>query len=428
MSARRVVTFFGLVLCIAGCTDDDSSTDQNASTAEAGSGGHAGGGHDLAEAGKPASAGKSGSAGAASTSTSTSSDTDYSKPETWLCRPGHNDACAVDLTTTVVSADGSLAQEKFEAAADAPIDCFYVYPTVSLDMTANSDLEAGPEEKSVVRAQFARFASQCRLFAPMYRQVTLTSLRASIAGMPTTADRTLGIKDVTAAWKYYLEHDNNGRGVVFVGHSQGSSVLIQLLKDQLDKDTLDKRFITAIIGGMNVLVPKDKLVGGSFKNIPVCKSAEELGCVLTFASFREATPPSETTMFASSTDKSLVAACTNPAAMGGGPAELHSYLTTGGPGASSKPMGDWVTGKKIETPFVSVPGLITGECKFGHTGSYLSIKVNADPKDPRADEITGDVLTNGEITADWGLHLIDMHVAMGNLIDVVKAKAAAHKR
>ncbi len=36
---------------------------------------------------------------------------DYSKPEAWLCRPGLNaaqDACAVDLTTTVVTEDGRL--------------------------------------------------------------------------------------------------------------------------------------------------------------------------------------------------------------------------------------------------------------------------------------------------------------------------------
>ena len=29
---------------------------------------------------------------------------DYSTPETWLCRPGKaNDACSVDLTTTVIA-------------------------------------------------------------------------------------------------------------------------------------------------------------------------------------------------------------------------------------------------------------------------------------------------------------------------------------
>ena len=34
---------------------------------------------------------------------------DYAKPATWLCWPGKaGDACAVDLTTTVVKADGSM--------------------------------------------------------------------------------------------------------------------------------------------------------------------------------------------------------------------------------------------------------------------------------------------------------------------------------
>src|SRR5690242_11978446 len=63
---------------------------------------------------------------------------DYSKGENWLCRPGRQDACAVDLTTTVVAADGKLTEEKWTANPKAPIDCFYVYPTVSNDPTPNS--------------------------------------------------------------------------------------------------------------------------------------------------------------------------------------------------------------------------------------------------------------------------------------------------
>ena len=89
---------------------------------------------------------------------------------------------------------------------------------------------AGPEELSVIRAQFARFGSQCRVYAPLYRQVTLTALRAFMAGRPTTADRLLPYNDVLDAWNYYLEHDNNGRGVVLIGHSQGSFVLMDLIK------------------------------------------------------------------------------------------------------------------------------------------------------------------------------------------------------
>jgi hypothetical protein len=159
---------------------------------------------------------------------------DYSKAETWLCRPGRQDACAADLTTTVVAANGKLTEERWSANPKAPIDCFYVYPTVSNDPTPNSDMNAGPEERSVVQHQFARFGSQCRPYAPLYRQVTLTALRANLSGRPMAPDRALGYKDALDAWKYYLEHDNQGRGVVLIGHSQGSGVLTQLIKNEID--------------------------------------------------------------------------------------------------------------------------------------------------------------------------------------------------
>ena len=104
---------------------------------------------------------------------------DYSKPESWLCRPGRtDDACAIDLTTTVVAADGAMTKETWTGNPKAAIDCFYVYPTVSADQGELSDMVAGNEERNVIRQQFARFGSQCRTFAPLYRQVTLGGLRA----------------------------------------------------------------------------------------------------------------------------------------------------------------------------------------------------------------------------------------------------------
>ena len=65
---------------------------------------------------------------------------DYSDPAHWICRPGRPDACAANLDATIIAADGSMTREAFHADPDAPIDCFYVYPTVSHEPTGNADL------------------------------------------------------------------------------------------------------------------------------------------------------------------------------------------------------------------------------------------------------------------------------------------------
>ena len=353
---------------------------------------------------------------------------DYSDGKTWLCRPGRQDACAVDLTTTVVAADGKLTVEKWSSNPKAAIDCFYVYPTVSNDQTPNSDMNAGPEELSVIRAQFARFGSECRVFAPLYRQVTLTALRAGIAGRPMTVDRALGYNDVVDAWKYYLDHDNQGRGVVLIGHSQGSGVLTQLIRNEIDGKPVQERLISALLLGTSVSVPKGKDVGGAFKQLPVCRSASQTGCVIAYASFRANVPPPANTRFGRVRDEGMTAVCVNPAALGGGSGALHSYLSSAGRGnGSSAEPRPWVTpAAPINTPFVSVPGLLTAECVSNDKGSYLSVTVNGNPADPRTDDIAGDVVTGGQVQADWGLHLIDVNLAMGNLINVVRQQSKAY--
>lgn len=355
---------------------------------------------------------------------------DYSKSESWLCRPGGHDACAVDLTTTIVASSGKLSREKWAASPKAPIDCFYVYPTVSNDLTANSDMVAGPEELGVIRAQFARFGSQCRVYAPLYRQVTLSALRAFMAGRPTAADRALTYNDVLDAWNYYLEHDNHGRGVVLIGHSQGSMVLTQLIKNEIDGKPLQSRIISALLLGTSLPVPRGKDVGGAFQHMPLCHSAKQTGCVITYASFRSNAPPPANSRFGRVAGEGMVSGCTNPAALAGGRGSLHAYLGSRRSGVVSSAEAEprpWVSPtQSIETPFVSLPGLLTAECISNEKGSYLAITVHGDPSDPRTDEITGDVVVNGIVLGDWGLHLIDVNLAIGNLVDIVGQQSKAY--
>ena len=347
---------------------------------------------------------------------------DYADASTWLCRPGQQDACAVDLSTTVVGADGSLSVEGWSSDPSAPIDCFYVYPTVSTDQNTNSDMTPDAAELRVIEQQFARFASVCRPYAPSYRQITLAGLMARFSGGDARdLAQGLAYNDVKDAFEHYLEYDNDGRGFVLIGHSQGSYILTRLIRDEIEGHQVQDQMISAFLLGSTVTVAAGQDTGGSFEDIPLCRAAGQTGCVITYVSFRSTAPPPQNTLFGQTLDPALSAACTNPAALRGGNSETHAYLSSGGATiAGQRRTSPWVSsGAAIETPFVSVPGLLSAECTSNEHATYLEITVHGDPSDDRVDDIVGD------ITSQWGLHLVDVNLAMGDLVGIVQEQTAS---
>ncbi|MDR6624276.1 DUF3089 domain-containing protein [Caulobacter segnis] len=353
---------------------------------------------------------------------------DYAKPENWLCLPGRQDACASDQTTTIVEADGKTSIEPFKAAAAPAYDCFYVYPTVSTDSGGNSDMVIDEAERRVVDQQLARFSSKCRVFAPMYRQVTLAALRSVMLGRPSPGDGELAYADVRDAWRWYLTNENNGRGVVLIGHSQGSRILLNLLKAEIDGQPAQKQMISALVLGMNT--PVD--AAGKYGSIPLCTKADQAGCLVTYVSFRATSPPPANSRFGKTDAEGHRSGCVNPAALLAGKASsedtpLHAYLSSKGYGAvAGQPAKPFAEGLTVSTPFVSTPGLLSARCVSDGEFTYLSVKVNADPADPRADDIGGDIAVAGVVLKDWGLHLIDVNLAMGDLVALVDRQAAAY--
>jgi Protein of unknown function (DUF3089) len=361
----------------------------------------------------------------------------YADAKSWLCRPGRTatadrDACDIDMSTTVVAADGTLTRELFKPNANAPVDCFYVYPTISTDQAPNSDMNVDPAEMNVIKQQAARFTSVCKVYAPMYRQISLVGLRRLLAtpGGDPVAFFGNGVQydDVRDAWKYYVEHDNQGRGVVVIGHSQGAYILENLVKNEIEGKPIQAKMVSALILGATLTTPKGKDVGGFFQSIPLCHAANQTGCVINYSAFRATVPPSPTTLYGRSADPALGGSCTNPAALAGGAGELHAYLDTTGQTITNKPpVKPWAEGKTVDTPWVSVPGLLTGKCVTNNDTTYLEVTVNGNPADPRVDEIVGDVApAPSPIGAQWGLHLIDVNLTMGNLIDIVGQQAKAY--
>ena len=354
---------------------------------------------------------------------------DYRQDASWLCRPGRSDACTANQDATVIAADGTRSIETFVADPKPKFDCFYVYPTVSLDPTPNSDMNVGPDEMAVAAFQAARFTRHCRVFAPMYRQVTLSALQALLQGKAATADRAMAYHDVKAAWDDYLKRDNHKRGVVLIGHSQGSNIIKQLLVSAIEGTPAVKLLISAMIPGANVAVPAGQLVGGDLKSTPLCQSGDQTGCVVSYVTFRADAPPPANSRFGSVPQPGMVAACVNPAALGGGTAVTDAYLGARGAGLASLPMGAWTRdAAPVTTPFVKVPGLISAACSATGPFHYLAVTINADPADPRTDTIVGDVVVGGVMLKDWGLHLIDMGVEMGNLVELSDRQARAWKK
>jgi hypothetical protein len=204
-------------------------------------------------------------------------------------------------------------------------------------------------------------------------------------------------------------------------------VLAELVRREIDGKPVQSRLVSALLLGATMSVPKDKDVGGSFQNVPVCRKPGQTGCLVAFSAFRSTVPPPADTRFGKVTDPGLAAVCTNPAALGGGGAPLHAYLSTlGRTITGNAPPKPWVPEQAIETPFVSVPGLLTAQCTSNEHATFLEVTVKGDPSDPRVDDITGDIGVPGKPVASWGLHLIDVNLAMGDLLDLVKQQSKAY--
>jgi hypothetical protein len=270
-----------------------------------------------------------------------------------------------------------------------------------------------------------------RVFAPVYRQTTLTALVGALGGGDPAGEeaRAVAYGDVVDAFKHYIANDNRGRGFVLVGHSQGAGHLAALVAAEIDGEPrLRDRLLSAMLLGASVRVPEGEIVGGDFDNVPLCTAADDLGCVVSYASFRSTSPPPPNSFFGRPRGGEGEAACTNPAALGGGSGPLQPYLPTDGaslPSADGPPpvrppwLADPQRNAAIATKFVTLPGMVDAQCARRDGFSYLELTVHGDPGDGRIDDIGGD------LTPEWGMHLVDVSVAMGNLVDVVEAQAAA---
>jgi len=142
------------------------------------------------------------------------------------------------------------------------VDTFYIYSTVYMGFGEgdtdyatldNAEMLEGSAIEYMAHATVYEDATN--VFMPYYRQASLRfageinkktgSIDAALSG--------IAYDDVTAALDYYFKHYNNGRPFIIAGHSQGSSMLLLVMRKYF-KEHPDyyKRMVAAYPIGFSV--------------------------------------------------------------------------------------------------------------------------------------------------------------------------------
>jgi hypothetical protein len=225
-----------------------------------------------------------------------------------------------------------------------------------------------------------------------------------------------------------MAHYNDGRGIVFIGHSQGAAILIQLLKREVDgRSAVRHRLVSAILLGGNVTVRRGKSVGGDFAHIPACGSSRQTGCVVAYSSFTSR--PTQNSQFGRTTSDAgvrllaphnrshdLRIMCVNPASPAGGTALLDPYLPS--LALAFLPAG---SAPKVQTPWVSFPGEYRARCESSGNATWLQVSRVPGNTDRRP------LLARLRDPA-LGLHILDVNIALGNLVRLVRDEAASYRK
>lgn len=322
----------------------------------------------------------------------------------WLCRPGLPDnPCEIPLDTTLQRSEGAgkVIEPARPAQRRRPVDCFYVYPTVSNQPTPTADKSKDPELRSIAKYQASRFSQHCRVFAPVYRQVTMAGLPIALTG----SGMDVGYADVVQAWKEYLETYNKGRGVILIGHSQGTFMLRRLIAEHVDtrRDVRD-RLVGAFLMGGNVTVAEGRTTGGDFQKVPLCTESGQYGCVVAYSTY--ASDPTPASFFSNNgtAEEGMEVACTDPNVLAGrdGPIGVTIPSEPFAPGSIA--VGIVVTNggppPTAESTWVRPPDRYVGSCQ----------EIN-DVHVFRYDPVAGSRRPN-EFPPTWGTHILDVNLGL----------------
>ncbi|MBM3513273.1 MAG: DUF3089 domain-containing protein [Alphaproteobacteria bacterium] len=201
----------------------------------------------------------------------------YADPANWAALPGPDHVDAADL----VPAGEPVGDRQHEAAADV----FYIHPTTYRGRENwNQDLALKEwndfTDRSVINRQAAIFNGCCRVYAPRYRQAA----SAAIYAKDDSGDkaREVGYADVKAAFRYYIDHFNDGRPFIIAGHSQGSFYIQRLMEEVIDASAIRPQLVAIYAVGVGF---QEGAFTRQYKTIPPCAKPDDTGCLVSWNTF-----------------------------------------------------------------------------------------------------------------------------------------------
>lgn len=198
-------------------------------------------------------------------------------------RPDYDQRAAWAVWPGVASAADTVPSGATPGKASAPgADVFFIHPTTFLGNDAwnarfDADGFTGQQlDETVLANQVSIFNACCRMFAPRYRQATISAFLRPTADSFKAYD--LAYSDVLRAFDHYLQKQNKGRPFVLASHSQGSLHATRLIQERIATDPeLKRRLVAAYVVGASLPETFDT-------GLPVCTSAKQTGCLIDWNS------------------------------------------------------------------------------------------------------------------------------------------------
>ena len=161
-------------------------------------------------------------------------------------------------------------------------DLFYVYPTLYAgknNWMPSKDAAVREKAQDFAAAQCGIFKNRCRVFAPFIRQSNYRRALKEFKEDPFAMSH--GCFDTVHALKYYLEHYNQGRPFILLGHSQGAKNLYNALKC-LKQITPAGNFVAAYLPGLPPLSAEEIRRDFAGRNIVPASGAEDTGVIIVW--------------------------------------------------------------------------------------------------------------------------------------------------